>query len=206
MTSKLTWERKGESFSYIITEEDRLWLLRAVNFEGAPQRAVAWTLIQRFAWIFPTYSTLSDFIQAYAQPVNPRWFPDGDLFLKRVQKKRLVGTALQYEKVRAEKRIEYASTPISELGKYAGIVDLILSGRDKSPIPSSVHYSMSLARPTESNDKAKERAVRVGAQRSMGPVCDAKCGYGVRINWFFAAGGSHRVDLKLRITENVPNV
>lgn len=69
--------------AYAPTDEDRLWLLRAVAAEGAPEADVASALVSRFlarrerGW----HGTLADHVRAYAQPVNPRWFPDGDLQL-----------------------------------------------------------------------------------------------------------------------------
>jgi hypothetical protein len=69
---------------YEVTAEDRLWLLRAVAREGAVREQVAQTLINGFAFhhAHRHMPTLTKWIRAYAQPVNPRWFPDGDLHLK----------------------------------------------------------------------------------------------------------------------------
>ncbi len=76
--------------SYEPTASDRLWLLRAVQREGQPRRRVAQTLVNRFAWLYPKghYSTLASFVRAYAQPVNPRWYPDGDLHAAAVNRVR----------------------------------------------------------------------------------------------------------------------
>lgn len=67
--------------AYYPTEEDRLWLLRAVVAEGKPEPMVARALVNLFMLQRSKGSgqTLSKLVRAYAQPVNPRWFPDGDL-------------------------------------------------------------------------------------------------------------------------------
>lgn len=67
--------------AYAPTADDRTWLLRAVQREGQPRRLVAQTLVNRFAWLHSRghYPTLASFVRAYAQPVNPRWYPEGDL-------------------------------------------------------------------------------------------------------------------------------
>jgi hypothetical protein len=68
---------------YVPTSEDKLWLHRAVDAEGEPRGQVAETLINGFMWArseldYP--KSLTAWIRSYAQPVNPRWFPHGDLF------------------------------------------------------------------------------------------------------------------------------
>lgn len=61
---------------------DRLWLLRAVQAEGEPRRAVAEALVNLYAWQRSRggKASLESIVRAYAQPVNPRWFEGGDLF------------------------------------------------------------------------------------------------------------------------------
>lgn len=75
---------------YEPTEDDKLWLLRAVQAEGAPQLGVARALVNRFMMLRasnarPLHQTLAAFVRAYAQPVNSRWFPDGELFLSKTR-------------------------------------------------------------------------------------------------------------------------
>lgn len=68
---------------YEPTAEDRLWLLRAVQAEGAPHAEVAKALVNLFAYLRAQKSykgTLADLVRAYAQPVNPRWMQGGDLY------------------------------------------------------------------------------------------------------------------------------
>lgn len=75
---------------YVVTEEDILWLARAVEKEclddadDLDERRVAQALVNCFCLEASrgVYKNLKTFVQAYAQPVNPRWFPEGDLFKK----------------------------------------------------------------------------------------------------------------------------
>jgi hypothetical protein len=74
----------GAGRTYTVTPEDHLWLLRAVEYEGAVQAQVAQTLVncfcQRAARLRPGRLTLTQHVRAYAQPINPRWFLNGDLY------------------------------------------------------------------------------------------------------------------------------
>lgn len=79
---------KGVTLSW--DADDRLWLLRAVQAEGAPQALVAQTLVNRWAWLADEakgkYWKLRELVRAYCQPVNPLWFPDGKLFQRALEK------------------------------------------------------------------------------------------------------------------------
>jgi hypothetical protein len=68
---------------YTVTEGDALWLARAVEAEGPVQSQVAAALINGFCFARSRGYTkpLTAFVRAYAQPVNPRWYATGDLFL-----------------------------------------------------------------------------------------------------------------------------
>jgi hypothetical protein len=68
--------------TYDPTPQDVLWLRRAVEAEGEPRELVAQTLVNGFLWAreaLGSKRTLADWVRAYAQPVNPRWMPGGDL-------------------------------------------------------------------------------------------------------------------------------
>lgn len=75
---------------YSVTPEDVLWLARAVEAESLDDekplddRRVAQTLVNCFCLIASEHRnyTLTRFVRQYAQPVNPRWYPGGDLHLK----------------------------------------------------------------------------------------------------------------------------
>lgn len=75
---------------------------------------VAQALVNRWAWLADTmpaaYPRLQDFVRAYAQPVNPRWMPGGDLFEKRVERLRATGQEARIAVARgsAARRVQYA--------------------------------------------------------------------------------------------------
>lgn len=73
---------KFDGGTYEVTPADRLWLLRSVEAEGAPRRAVAQVLVNGFAWNRSRggKGTLADWVRAYSSPVNPRHVPGGDIF------------------------------------------------------------------------------------------------------------------------------
>lgn len=61
-------------WTYDVTPEDRLWLLRAVEAEGPSQELVARALVNLFAWARTKYNsrrTLGELVQAYATPLMP---------------------------------------------------------------------------------------------------------------------------------------
>ncbi len=195
---ELSWERKGETHRYTVTEDDWDTLVRAVAHEGQPYDGVMWSLIQRFIWIFPTYSSITDFVQAYAQPINPRWFPDGDLHLKYMKRNHRKAERLRDEEKRAARRVEYASQSIEDLDeKYLEVVNRILSGEGSTTVRGSVHYSASFARRGSNERTAMIAAGQFAKYRNMGPVIPSGAGYRRRVNWFFGAGGSHRVKMNL---------
>lgn len=78
----------SSAFNRTVTEEDALWLGRAlVGEEGerasrAAHHAVASTLIRRWAFASRSYPrsfpTLTAMVRAYSQPVNPIWENRGD--------------------------------------------------------------------------------------------------------------------------------
>jgi hypothetical protein len=74
--STLTWA----GGTYTVSPSDRIWLLRAVQAESNKaddRRRVAQTLVNRFIYLkargSTTYPTLTKFVRAYAQPINPLW-------------------------------------------------------------------------------------------------------------------------------------
>ena len=97
------------------TADDALWLRRAVEREGEPREWVAQALVNRWALLKDQgraeYPTLASFVRAYAQPVNPRWFPDGDLHLARLEAHAPRGAAHRADMIaRAEARRDEHST------------------------------------------------------------------------------------------------
>lgn len=149
--SYMQWEWEGKPYSYSITDDDYLNLARAVQFEGKPQNVILWTLLQRFAVLnsLGTYKNLNDFIKAYVQPINPRWFPTGDLHLTRLKILSTAGkkTEAKTEARNAQLRLNKAKYPLSNLTITSiSTVDNVLSGGiKKSPAPESIHYWASRA-------------------------------------------------------------
>jgi hypothetical protein len=65
----MKWVYNNQYHQYKQTEADLLWLARAVAREGKPYDAVAWTLLQRFALLYPMYPTLAEFgLQPTSEP------------------------------------------------------------------------------------------------------------------------------------------
>lgn len=73
---------------YTPTADDRLWLLRATAAEGQPVDTVPRVLVNLFMLqrAGGSAQSLATLVRAYAQPVNPRWYPNGDLFQKQYPK------------------------------------------------------------------------------------------------------------------------
>lgn len=76
--------RDGTKGTYQPTKVDYTWMLRAVTSEGPVQAQVAQTLVNCFCYLRSRgyKGSLTDLVRAYAQPVNPRWYIKGDLYLK----------------------------------------------------------------------------------------------------------------------------
>ena len=97
------------------TAADALWLRRAVEREGEPREWIAQALVNRWALLRDQgggqYPTLTSLVRAYAQPINPRWFPDGDLHLAQLAAHAPRGAAHRADMIaRAERRERDDST------------------------------------------------------------------------------------------------
>jgi hypothetical protein len=206
--SEIHWTRKDESIVYTLNQEDYETLVRAVAHEGKPYDGVAWVLIQRFCWVWPTYGDLETFVRAYAQPINPRWFPNGDkhlAYMKRNRQRRPRRAADELR--RAKRRVEYAKQPIQDIdSKFVDVVENIMLGNTPTPVTKAVHYSASFARSGATGYQGYIDASQYAKRRRIGPVVNAGVGYNRGVNWFFAAGGSHRVDMNITIVPSVPTV
>lgn len=102
---------------YEVTDVDRLWLLRAVQVEGPPCVLVARTLVNGFCWARAKrrYARdLCEWVRAYAQPVNDRWYVSGDLHiahcarLKSDADRAVCVRAAMEREARHSKRVEFA--------------------------------------------------------------------------------------------------
>jgi len=197
----LDWEKNGNSVKYEITEEDRLNLLRGVAREGKPYTTVAWTLIQRFVYLYPKFSTLSSIVTAYAQPINPRWLPYGDLHLSKISQltkkyneethiyqKNKIEEDIEKENNQADLRAQWAVAEENTIPpKFVKVVNDILSGNESSPAINSTHYCASFATKGCSPEQAKQEAITWQQKyRPYLTLIEIKEGYNLGVNWFFA--------------------
>jgi len=189
----MRWLKGQKVVEYDADNTDALKLAQAVAREGQPYDAVAWTLVQRFALIFPKYPTLAKFVEAYAQPVNPRWFPDGDLHIRRM--KQLEGNQKKQadEQRRASNRRGYADKRWEELPAFARTAALeAIAASGDSPVPGSVHFRASMAPSGSSKRASFDRAKRYADNRpDLSEVVRIPEGYGNKVNWFFRSAGSN---------------
>lgn len=187
----LRWSFQGRTYSYRITDDDFLWLSRALWREGKPQIAVGHTLLQRFTYLFSTsgrYKTLTDFLQAYCQPINPLWFPGGSKSDAKIERLEAKGDkkGAQAERNRAIQRVKYADTPLSKIPKkYRILAEQILSGKTLSPTPRAVHFTSSFAAKGDSPAVARQKAVNFAKKRNL-EVVRIPEGFKQGVNWFFA--------------------
>lgn len=103
--------------------DDQLWLLRAVEAEGAPRDLVAQTLVNRWAWLSDTtpgrYFKLAELVRAYAQPVNPAWFESGGLFKKQFSAAAASAQPTLLQRAQQRERIHATRTQFSPDTKAA---------------------------------------------------------------------------------------
>lgn len=120
---------------YDVRDSDVLWLLRAVQAEGADQGEVAAVLLNGFAWARAMNGyrgTLTDYVRAYAQPVNPKWFPDGALHHAAMQRATTDAGREELER-RAGQRIRVHSTRTKFSEPTQRAVHAALTGQVKIP-------------------------------------------------------------------------
>lgn len=186
----LQWSWKGKQYRYTVTPTDRQWFIRCLWREGTPAETVGHTLLQRFALLASQgakYPTMTSFLRAYCQPVNPRWFPGGDkseAFIKRAEKRGDVAAA-KTERERAKRRIGYARTPINEIKpRFRELADRILAGSSVSPAPKATHFTMSFADSGDSESVALQKARNFAKKRNLTHV-PIQEGHKRGVNWFF---------------------
>ena len=186
-------DRRNGIHTVRLTNGDLLELARAIQFEGQPYLAVAYALLQRWAYLYPVYRSFGSFVKAYAQPINPRWFPDGDLHRREVERVRASTTLSETERTeqladlnrRAANRVNMARTPWSLINTRTHDTLAALLAGARSPVPGAVHYNMSPG----SLEAAEAKALRLG-----GGVVDSGSGYGRAVNVFYSMPGSAQFD------------
>lgn len=189
----LRWVYGSATHTYPLTPRDRDDFYRSIWREGKPQLAVAHTLLQRFAYLYSTtrpYPTLSSFLRAYVQPINPRWFSSGDLHKAHIARLQKAGKLAEVadENTRAKKRESYSITPVAKIPRqYNEISASVLSGATASPVPTALHFTMSSAGAGDDESTAKKKALETAKRKGLSLVPVAE-GYKRGLNWFFSTG------------------
>lgn len=197
-----------ETAHYDVTELDREMLIRACAHEGKPHVEVVRCLLQRFAWLYDTtlqYDRLQDLVQAYVQPINPKWFSNGSKhkkYISRLLRKGQHGNVAD-QKRRAKNRERYASEPIAAIdGRYTAFVDTVLAGSgDWSHMQGAIHYR---AGQGLDNTEGQELATDFAEEREHWWVADVGHGFKAGVNWFFGVGSSKGLDLSVWAVGEVP--
>lgn len=188
---KMTWEWGGKRYALPLTSDDILKLGRAVDEEGYPREGVAWTLIQRTAFLNTqgTPISLGRLVELYAQPINPGWFPTGDKHIAWVKYLEENGrkAEAEQEKARASRRPAKASKPWEALKpETRAVIGAILANRLKTPVVGAVHYWASRA-------KSEQGAFNVNQAKKPDLILlDRGYGFGPGRNVFFAEKGNSR--------------
>jgi hypothetical protein len=198
----LLWKNsKGKEFSYNISDIDRDKLLKACAYEGKPQTAVCWSLLQRFAFIYPKFKTLDAFISSYVQPINPAWFITGKKHISYIERlnKQYTGDELKFRIAdanrRAVNRKKYASSEITN-NKYIEIMESIFNLTVASPGYNIIHYCASFASILDSESAAKQKAIDFGLKKQMIMV-DFGQSFLPGTNWFYTTNKA--LNFKLRL-------
>lgn len=184
----LQWKKGEVSHSYQVSDADKTWLARALWREGAPRNAVAHTLLQRFAALYPKYATLTKFIRAYVQPLNVHWYPSGYRHKRKVEYLRKANrhTEAQAEIERAKRRKVYSTTPWEAIpAQYRDLTDRLLAGQVSNPVPTAQHFCASQARPGATHEQAKQSAEQYAEKKKLGAPIKVAGGFGQGMNWFF---------------------
>lgn len=205
----IQWRKGGVSHSYKLRENDVIWFARALWREGAPRAAVGYTLLQRFAALYPKYSTLTQFIRAYAQPLNPAWFPTGQRHKRKIARLKKDNRHIEASKEieRAKKRVTYSHTPWSEIPEqYRNLTERLLTGAVPNPTPTAIHFCASQAKRGATHDQARAAAEQYAQKKGLGPPVAVPGGYGLGMNWFFESRGPRPPRIALIGTKKIKNL
>lgn len=184
----------GVNTIYALTVEDYTDLARAVEREGPPKLAVAWCLLQRFGLLWPLYPSLSGFVKAYAQPINPKWFSTGAEHLAALKKLDSYGKAK--ENTAASQREGWAKTPLDKISNDTlQTLDAIFAGRP-SPVPAATHYAAPITR--ASVQAATKARADFATKRGYSVV---PAGNILTDNWFYGEAAMSNV----RVTSSIAN-
>ena len=123
---------------------DWLWLARAVEAEGEPHALVAQTLVNRWAWLrdrgLKQYPTLTSLVRGYAQPVNPRWMPGGELFEAELRETADASARARLEEHARRRRDVHARREVFGADTRNAVGQALVRGPITIPA-GAVHYS-----------------------------------------------------------------
>lgn len=157
--------------AYRLTDEDVFWAAKMAAFEGDPAE-VLWTMTQRFAQATHPWNSFTEFIQAFSQPINPKWQRTG-VFCQPGGKGYRTRAC---EENRLARRDRVAAMDWSELEalKPTAVAYTLTwaKGRLPNPVPGAINFA------------APSVAQRY-LDRNPGAKLLAKRG-----NWFLSEGGS----------------
>lgn len=181
------WGWNGRRWELPVSPHDILVWARAIEEEGYPEIGVAWALLQRAAWLKMQGKpvTLAGLVQAYAQPINPEWFPSGAKHMAEIARLERLGDSqgVKAEQAKAALRPAKATKTWAEISDNTKhVVTGILSGQIKSPVTGAVHYWASRGPDFATNQAAKPGMI----------LMDYGYGFGPKRNVFFAVKGSEK--------------
>lgn len=205
----LQWTKGDVSHSYRVSTVDTVWLARALWREGAPRNAVGHTLLQRFASLYPKYKTLSKFLRAYVQPLNPNWYPNGYRSKRKVARLRKARKhqEAQAEIERAKRRMLYSTTPWESIpAAYRDLTQRLLSGVVPNPVPTAEHFCASQAKSGASHEEAKKAAQEYAEKKKLGQPIAVPGGFGQGMNWFFPLPGRKPPRVAMIVPHNYKGV
>ena len=132
-------------FVYTVTDEDKLWLARAVWGEsgergGRPGAAIAWAMLQYLALVVgrhgqrPAFSSLTRQLRSYCQPINPKWGS-------------MSGSGCQRHPERCTEHMLARRRQITNAGwdriprAVRQVVEGVLAGNIENPVPGAVDWA-----------------------------------------------------------------
>jgi hypothetical protein len=134
--------RGADMEPYQVTADDALWLARAVEAEGPVQSQVAATLVNGFCFVRARRGykgSLASWIRAYAQPCNPRWYTNGDLFLASIADKSEAEKAAARTQASKRERVHSARRTFTQATQAA--VSAALNGIGSTIPPTATDYA-----------------------------------------------------------------
>lgn len=137
---KMSFRHAAGTATIVLDESALLWFARSLNHEGSPLVWNAWTMLQRFVYMYPRFGSFEKFVRAFSQPVNPRWYPGGDLFEKTLAQTphELRGPLV----VRGERRLRIAREGWADISPHVReTLTKILANELPSPNPASIDFA-----------------------------------------------------------------